>query len=287
MLSSEWSLVMFTILVQAAVGMVLVSEAARLCFGVKAASLRWQTPVACAMSLVAVLLSLTHLGTPSHSIFTVLNIGHSWLSREIASVGCFSGLLLVLSVLRRNNASIAPLALVTVCMGLVTVGIMSKVYLLETIPVWNTVSTVLGFFSTVLLTGAVVSGMVYSLEKDAGGMGDANSGRLMGVGSLAATAGLALKFVSIPLSMLTLGVVGSTGASGMDMLAGTGVGILVICILLVFFGGALFAWSACRTVFAGHDRPLIGSTLCALALVLAGEVLSRLMFYGSYLRIGL
>ena len=109
----------------------------------------------------------------------------------------------------------------------------------------------------------------------------------MGVGSLAATVGLALKFVSIPLSMLTLGVVGSTGASGMDMLAGTGVGILVICILLVFFGGALFAWSACRTVFAGHDRPLIGSTLCALALVLAGEVLSRLMFYGSYLRIGL
>ena len=85
----------------------------------------------------------------------------------------------------------------------------------------------------------------------------------------------------------TVAVVGSTGASGMDILAGTGVGILVICILLVFFGGALFAWSACRTIFAGHDRPLIGSTLCALALVLAGEVLSRLMFYGSYLRIGL
>lgn len=289
MLSSDWSLVLFTILVQTAVGMLMISEIVRLTTGATAESLRWQAPTSCLLTALALLVSLSHLGTPTHSIFTILNVGSSWLSREILSVGGFFLLVLALTLLRRRtpSAKATTLALTAVIVGLAAIMVMSRVYLLETVPSWNTVATVLGFYGTVLLLGSVASGLVKVLQQVVTHSDEEDAGSAFGIFGVTVILGLTLKFVGIALSMLALSVANNYGVSGLGLITDDGVWALVLRIVLICAGTALFAWVGYRAMGSGRSRLVLGSTAGALILTLGGEIIGRLMFYGSYLRIGL
>ncbi|MGE4423141.1 MAG: dimethyl sulfoxide reductase anchor subunit family protein [Pseudodesulfovibrio sp.] len=288
MFSSDWSLVLFTVLTQTAVGIIVISEITRLAVGKSGAPLRWQVPAACLLTALGLIFSLTHLGTPLHSVFTILNLGSSWLSREILSVGAFFILILLLMLQRRKNpeAKAVPLAVAAVVVGLGAVFVMTKVYLLPTVPVWNSISTAVGFYGTMLLSGAVAGGLVGSLEirhrADGGSTGTATIMTF----SAAAMTGLVLKFIGIVLSMIALNNADNFGMNGLAMVADEGVAALVARIVMICAGVTLFIGFAFKAMHA-QVKHFVNPALCAVVLVLAGEIIGRLMFYGTYLRIGI
>ncbi|MFR4120497.1 MAG: dimethyl sulfoxide reductase anchor subunit family protein [Bilophila wadsworthia] len=130
-----WSLVIFTLLGQAAAGMLILSFFSR-----TADTSRAKAWAACILLGVGALASLEHLSDPTVSFYTITNVGTSWLSREILFVGLFgAGLLLWLITL---NAWARRLAAI---LGLAFVYVMSRVYTIPTVPFWNSCST--GSFS--------------------------------------------------------------------------------------------------------------------------------------------
>jgi anaerobic dimethyl sulfoxide reductase subunit C (anchor subunit) len=288
MFSSDWSLVLFTILVQSAVGIVVITEGARLLSGADEKILRWQTPTACVMTAIGLVLSLTHLGTPMHSVFTIMNLENSWLSREILFVSAFFASILALAVLRRRKpeAKVQALSALAIVLGIVAVFVMTKVYLLETVPVWNTISTAFSFYGTMLLAGAVASGLIGSIENSGKECGESCTS-ITGLLCVSAQVGLGLKFVGIVLSMIALSSVDNQGTTGLALIAGEGVTVLVVRIAMICAGVGVFTWFGLKAIGTKQFRLSMNPALCALALVMAGEILDRLMFYGTYLRIGI
>ncbi|GAB6175906.1 dimethyl sulfoxide reductase anchor subunit [Desulfobaculum senezii] len=287
---NEWSLILFTILVQCAAGMLIVSEIARaLSADDRATSLlSWHTPAACLLTAVGLVISLSHLGTPLHSVFTVANIGKSWLSREILATGSFFGLVAVLTLLRSKGVRAGALGALACVAGLVAVYVMSRVYQLVTIPVWDTGATALSFFGTTFLIGAVGSALLLALRmRRSGADDDALRGRLFGVVAVVAALGLALQFIGIPLSMVAGSAENHYGVSGLSVLFASGSGLFVVRMLLIVAGAVLFGWATFRAMLERASGTMITATFCALAFVAAGEVLGRMMFYLSYARIGL
>ncbi len=288
MFSSEWSLVLFTVLTQAAVGIVVISELTRILVKGSGAHLSWQAPAACVLTALGLILSLTHLGTPMHSVFTILNLGSSWLSREILVTGCFFAVILLLVLQRRKapESAATPLSLAAIVVGLGAIFVMTRVYLLPTVPVWNSVATSVGFFGTMLLSGAVSCGVLGSMEnrfcKDAEGCSS-----MAGVFCIAALVGLTLKFLGIVLSMNALNNTDNYGMNALHMVADKGIDGLVAWIIMVCAGVGLFSWFAVKAMGAKQIRLIANPALCALVLVLAGEIIGRLMFYGTYMRIGI
>jgi len=293
MFTNDLSLVLFTILMQTAVGMLVVSEISRLYAGDGAGrQLSWQAPVACVLAAFGLVASMAHLGTPTHSVFTIFNLGSSWLSREILFVGLFFAATLLLVIVRRKNPS-ADASLVSgaaMVLGVALVFVMSKVYMLETIPVWNTGGTALSFYGTTLLAGAVAGGLLFSVQSGAvakSPAAGAAQGRMLGVFLGAAVLGLGLKFLSIPMDMAALSATGGQGVSGLGMMAESGMSFVLVRFALIFAGAAAFAFGAFKVLSSRQAGALVGFGVLALAMVMAGEILGRMMFYGTYMRLGL
>jgi anaerobic dimethyl sulfoxide reductase subunit B (iron-sulfur subunit) len=286
--TNEWSLVLFTILMQTSVGLLLASEAARLVTGVPRGALSWQTPTAGASPRPACCFPLPIWERPPIACSPSSTCVSSWLSREILSTGAFFLALVALIALRARTPgqNAWGMSAVAVLLGLAAVAVMSRVYLLVSVPVWDTVATVLSFFGTALLLGAVVGGLLYAIQGGRLAPSDGASG-LSGIFSAVAIAGLALQFLGIPLGLAAIGTAATPALAGPFALSSGGLGLLVLRILLIFFGAVLFAWSMFRPPSFGNPRALVRVSACALICVLAGEVRGRLLFYGSYLRVGL
>jgi len=157
----EWSLVLFTLLVQMAVGLSVGLGLVR----------PWLGPVAGtagqilvpSLTLVAMAVSALHLGRPRNMIRAVANLRWSWLSREILLAVGFLGLGLWAVV---TDAVLVRQWLLPVSGVGLLVG-MSRVYMLRTVPVWNRVRTQVGFGVTGFLPGLILPAVPLLMEKGA------------------------------------------------------------------------------------------------------------------------
>ena len=114
-----WSLVIFTLLGQAAAGMLILSFFSR-----TADTSRAKAWAACILLGMGALASLEHLSDPTVGFYTITNVGTSWLSRE------------------------------SLILGLAFVYVMSRVYTIPTVPFWNSLFTYWLFLATSLLLGS-------------------------------------------------------------------------------------------------------------------------------------
>jgi anaerobic dimethyl sulfoxide reductase subunit C (anchor subunit) len=156
----EWPLVLFTLLFQAAAGTATV-------FWVLAALGRsdaaGQVP-AIVIFLPAVLsavLSLFHLGRPFRAPRSILNLGRSWLSREILLLLTFeaAAAAMVLDEPLGLQAG-GAFRLVAALSGPACILMMSKIYTLPAVPDWNSWRTPASFFSSALVLGGLTAGLV-------------------------------------------------------------------------------------------------------------------------------
>lgn len=177
MAGREWPLVAFTLLGQLAAGcffsVVLPLHFGRLSAAPAARALRIWAPGALVVILGAgAVLSFFHLGRPFRAFRAVANLRTSWLSREIATELAFLAGLAALAVLAASGAgeglASRLVALLTAAAALGFLASMIRIYMLATVPAWNSAATPLFFALSAGLLGALgAAGVTLFILRDA------------------------------------------------------------------------------------------------------------------------
>lgn len=302
----ELPLVIFTIAAQMSAGSFIVLGLIQLLgVGVKQDVMeKVTTPALYAIGplLVAGLAASTmHLGSPLKAINAIRHWDGSWLSREILIGMAFLGLGALFALLQwfklgthRLRQAVAVLAAIV---GAALVYAISQVYSLRTVPAWSTYHTPVRFFITAFLLGglAVGAALVIAAYIRARRVADLDSAgsalitrsvRGIAFGSILA---LGLKFIGLPAYIGYLGTHPSAAAgASLRILTDTYGGFSAAQTILIFAGIALLGYLLFRMSGAGARSSLLPViAVTAFILVLTGEVIGRMLFYASMVRVGL
>lgn len=268
----EMSLVLFTVLSQAAVGLVLVTAALSLMIGERSvglqAALRDAGRIALPLALLGLLASFAHLGSPMGAFRALTNLGTSWLSREILLMAVFAagaGLYAYLWHLKpQAQGALQMTGLVTALLGLAAVYATGMVYQLATRPDWNHWSNLAAGFVTTLLIGSLAVALLAAMK------GGQDAQRYLGYTLLA---GVALLLVSLIFYAPYLSQV--SGATALLLFTSpwfwvrvaVGIGLPVIAAALLVRG----------------QQPGVTVLGVALVALVTGELIGRSLFYESVL----
>jgi anaerobic dimethyl sulfoxide reductase subunit C (anchor subunit) len=251
--------------------------------------------------VVGLLASMMHLGTPLRAVNALRHLDSSWLSREIlfgllfAAVGgafAFSQWFKWFTPrVRQVLAGVAALV------GLALIWSMTMVYLLPTVPAWDSWATPVRFFCTTLLLGSLAVGAALVITADVRRRGGAAvdpaaakviTSSLRGI-AIGAIAILGIEFVVLPLYLGQLATNGSAATTASaDTLVNTYGGYATLQLVLVFLGVALLGLFLSRLATRFNTaRMLAIAPVAAFVLVFVGEIIGRMLFYASYARVGL
>lgn len=286
----ELPLVIFTIIAQMSVGSFVVLGLIHLFVGRAGRDVvdKVSDPALYAIGPILVLglvASMMHLGTPLRAINALRNLDSSWLSREIlfgllfaAIGGAFAFSQWNKWLTPRLRQALAGLAALV---GLALIWSMTMVYLLPTVPAWDSWTTPARFFATTFLLGSLAVGAALVVTADVrrrrGAAADEASDKvimssLRGI-AIGAIAMLGVEFVVLPLYVGKLATYG---------------GYAVVQFVLVFLGVALLGVFLSRLAKRfSTARILAIAPVAAFVLVFAGEMIGRMLFYASYARVGL
>lgn len=282
-MGAEWPLVGFTLLVQTAAGLLIVSQL--LALSGDGVRMRGADIAALIFGAAGLAVSFAHLGMPLHSPYALFNIGSSWLSREIFCTSAFIGCLVVLVVSRRVPALhgfAVPFAGLAFVAALACLFAMSMVYLIVTVPAWNTPATVLNFVSTALLLGTLAAGLFVAARPDAPAPLDRSAGLLLALLALAVLG----KAIELPMSLFNGLQENARGVSGLSAVLADGAWLYLVRVALLVIGVVLSAWAGARALRGATAAfAVLGS--CAFIVVLAGEVIGRFGFFEMHVLNGL
>ena len=304
--TNELALVIFTIAAQMSVGAFLVLGgvhffAARYAGIDEADKLSTYALLAIGpIMVVGLIVSFFHLGNPINAPRAIMNLGTSWLSREILFGVLFAGFgfLFALVQWRKWGSPVLRnvLALIAALFGLCLVFSMAMVYYsLPSVPAWNHWATLASFLATTVLLGAVaisaafVGAFAYlhsrkheASEKQRHIL--AITLRWMALVSLVV---LGFQLVIQPLYMGYLASAGPVAEKSAAILVDQYGMLFALRYVLLFLGAGLFSFFIYKFARSARNIGLL-STLAfsAFALVLAGELIGRYLFYASYMRIG-
>ncbi len=296
----EWALIAFTILMQMSVGAFVVLGIVH--FFVKRGAGEAQADRMSDLALLAIgpvlvlamVASLGHLGNPMRAPFAITNWDTSWLSREILFTAAFVGVGGVFAIMQwRKLGSFAlrtAIAWVAALIGLAAVYSMAQIYMLRTVPVWNTPVTVVQFFTTTFLLGSLAVGAAFSVNYAIQRRRDPSCAEeqcnLLRAASrwiaLTAVVLLGVEFVVVPMYMASLAGNPLTAAAGQLLVQDYG-WMLFSRLALVFLGAGVVGLLVYRYAVSAASPQMLGTLMVvAFALALAGEVLGRYLFYASH-----
>ncbi|WP_279044210.1 dimethyl sulfoxide reductase anchor subunit family protein [Cedecea davisae] len=276
----EWPLMIFTVLGQCVAGGFIVMALALL-YGVDDKATRKRAELAMVVLWVLMgigfVASVLHLGSPLRAFNSLNRIGSSSLSNEIASGSVFfavGGFWWLLTVLGKMPQALGKVwALVTMILGVVFVWMMSRVYLIDTVPTWFSIWTPLSFFLTMFIGGPLLG---YLLLRAAGVNGWAM--RVLPVVTLIA---LLVSMVVVLMQGMELATLHSSIQQASALVPQYGslmawrMGLLVV---------ALVCWVAPQ--LKGR-QPGVALLTLAMLFVLAGELIGRGVFYGLHMTVGM
>ncbi|WP_226573631.1 dimethyl sulfoxide reductase anchor subunit family protein [Mangrovibacter yixingensis] len=278
---SEWPLMLFTVLGQCVVGG----------FIVMALMLLWAKPSAEQQKRVTLVMlglwifmgigfiaSMMHLGSPMRAFNSLNRVGSSALSNEIASGSLFfavGGIGWLLAVVNKLSQPLRALWLVvTMVLGVIFVWMMARVYnTIDTVPTWYTIWTGLRFFLTMLMGGPLLG---YLLLRVAGVEGWGM--RVLPAVSLVALLGSAVVAV---MQGSELATIHSSVQQAQALVPQYGA---LMAWSLVLLAAALVCWVVPQ--LKGY-YPAVPVLSLAFVLVLAGELISRGVFYGLHMTVGM
>lgn len=286
--SNEWPLVFFTLLTQISLGIII----AGLLFSLVIKNTETSVPpdfkkllliTALGCMLVALAISFFHLASPLHSVYALSNIGTSWLSREIllASLLTFS-LFIATTSLHFNiphREFFGYLVLASFIVGVILVWSMARIYMIETVPQWDTPSTPIAFFNTALMLGGSLTLVLMALYFSKNPV-IPDIRQMQNVVFLMIAAAV---FISLLNMLLIQPDVAATGSGFFSPAVspwwrhGQLILMLVGFSLLTYWFTLLpdTQWAASRLIYAGA------------ACLLLAEILGRYLFYASYYRVGI
>jgi anaerobic dimethyl sulfoxide reductase subunit C len=148
----EWSLIIFTTMLQLACGLSLATIRLQRNTDyspqVRIVAMAIFPIVACGM-----LIAMFHLGKPTNGAYALTNIATSWLSRENLLSGAFAGVACLYSFTwwKHKGSYRTALGIITSLLGLCAVTASAMVYLIPAQIVWNSGWVLLSFFATTLM----------------------------------------------------------------------------------------------------------------------------------------
>jgi DMSO reductase anchor subunit len=302
----DWALVTFTILVQMSVGSFWVLGVAHFFaarkYGTDEADRMSDRALLALVPVIALafIASLLHLGNPLNAYRAVTNLGSSWLSREIFFGVIFAVLAFVYAFLQWRK--IGPLVLRNVIAwlaaldGLVLVFSMSNVYMLAAVPSWNTWVTPISFYATTFLLGSLAMGVAFVanyayMQRKKAACAEAQCTLMREALRWIAVAAIVLvgiELVVLPIYLATVAGGSTAGLASVQLMVGSFGWLLALRIILAFVGAGVFAIFLYQNAMsAGHEKLLGNLAYAAFIIVLAAEVMGRVLFYATHIRIGI
>jgi anaerobic dimethyl sulfoxide reductase subunit C len=266
--NGEWTLIIFTLLTQCAVGIWLVAVSLRILIAKRsdpliASQLTWRAILIVGPLIsIALVISIFHLGSPMRAYSVIANLGSSWLSREIAFSGSFLFLWITAYINYRKTNTGSLLGWITTILGLFAVFSMSSIYYNTPIPAWARVNTFISFFATTLILGSIACATFVGL-----------AGRRFPLNPL-------IRKLLWKLSIIVLGAVLLQLFFTAQLLESYPLPFLLYGLLLLV-GSSTFTgyWYQCSKK---PTQALSGSILyLSFALVFTGEIIGRYLFYLS------
>jgi len=288
MSSNEWPLVFFTMLSQISVGiligMLILWITIRNMETETAESLKRILLLTAMGSMgVALLLSFLHLSMPQHAVYAMSNVRTSWLSREILLASLFLLTLILCytsarySLPHRNLFN--QLFLASLIVGLVFMWAIPKVYMIPTVPLWDTPSTPIAFFNTALMLGGgvalVVTAMLASGKSTLPGIAQMQSVLFFMI-----TAAVFIGLLNMFLLQPDIGAV--TGNLPTSVVSGNWQTLRIFFLLAGY--SALAYWIAYQLPHPGGASSIM--IYIAVACLFISELAGRYLFYASYFRVG-
>lgn len=234
--------------------------------------------------VLGLLTSFFHLGTPLNAWRAFANLRSSWLSREVLFAVLFTGAsglftgwqwFKVGTFAARNVAAWA-----VTLIGLALITSMANAYRVRTVPAWNTGATPASFFTTALLLGGLVVGVILTVNSDAPPK--------LSRSALQWIALSAIVLLGMQLVIILLWVTGLAAGQGAALRAAARITqehrlilrlrLALAVVGIAVAGVALSPWGE----GTGADVTII----LAFGLALASEVLGRLLFYEARVRRG-
>lgn len=276
----NWSLVCFTLFTQSAIGLVWVSVMGRwFGGGTRADFTIWPISIALSLTGLGLYAALAHLTKPRLAPNALRNLTSSWLSREVLLVQAFAGALALLILISLLDALSGLVILETAAclLGGAALFAMVRVYLLKTVPVWNSPATLLEFAGSAMLLGGALGAVLTAFEAtDQTGW----SPTLIAAG-IGILLGLILKFTAISPALAaeqaahaqtwyepTVALLSAGRA--LSLRIGLNLAGLVLILAAMSGCGPTWLWSC-----------------LSLACFGTGEVVGRQHFYKGYRRLGL
>jgi Tat-targeted selenate reductase subunit YnfH len=276
----NWSLVCFTLFTQSAIGLVWVSVMGRWFGGGTRADFSIG-PMSITLILTGLGLyaALAHLAKPRLAPNALRNLTASWLSREVLLVQAFAGAvaLLILISLLDTSSGLVILEAAACLLGGAALFAMTRVYLLKTVPVWNSPATLLEFAGSAMLLGGAL-GAVLTAFRDTDQSGWSPALIVAAIGLLL---GLILKFAAISPALAA-----EQAARAQTWYEPADAPLSICRALTVRIGLNLAGLVLILTAMNGSGPTWLWSCLCLVCLGTA-EVVGRQRFYKAYRRLGL
>ena len=272
---ANWSLICFTLLIQGAVGLAFTGTLGVWLSGTAQATMALHTTAsALGLSVLGLATALAHLASPRRAPHALRNPGTSWLSREVMLVTAFA--LCLALTMAADVLGFAALRTImevaALCLGGAALWAMTGVYLLATVPAWNTPATILEFSGSALLLGGALSIVWVS----------AAAAHPWGATETVAAMGMCLGWI-LKLAAIRPGIVAEHLARRrvwypLPAMAMSATQSRVMRLVLCATGVAL--------ILAGAAKGSLLELFTGLIILGAAEVAGRLRFYRFYGRIG-
>ncbi len=274
----EWPLVIFTVLGQCVVGALIVSGIGWFAAKNDADRQRIVRGMFFLWLLMGIgfIASVMHLGSPLRAFNSLNRIGASGLSNEIAAGSIFfavGGLWWLVAVIGKMPQALGKLwLLVSMALGVIFVWMMTCVYQIDTVPTWHNGYTTLAFFLTVLLSGPILAAAILRAARVTF---NTTPFAIISVLALIACAGV------IVLQGLSLASIHSSVQQA-SALVPDYASLQVWRVVLLCAG--LGCW-LCPLI--RRREPHVAGLILGLILILGGEMIGRVLFYGLHMTVGM
>lgn len=276
----EWALLIFTVCVQTAIGGIFTLWLFQLRLGkfgeeTLLAILKIPLMVITALSLVGLIASFAHLGTPSNAMNTIRNVGSSWMSREILVTGAFIGAACITTALTIIQKKINPLLIIgTAFIGLIDIFCMAAIYSNSLVSGWNSINTFTSFYGTAFILGSVLFASLTVPILRAKSM-DETAQKLVRLSFYIALFGIALQLIGLALFPSALTDVNMIAAASAQSSLEAYQGTIALRWGIELIGLILFGYMALSPV----KRTTVTLAFTALIVIGFAEGLSRYVFY--------
>lgn len=276
----EFYLVTYTILSQAAIGLAIMLFVGSKVLGVEEknkSNYKMGYLISTVLILLAMAVSGMHLGSPMRGMNAILNIGSSWLSREIFLTGLFFASSVIAYYMIHKNKNFYFAALASSVIGFLCVIGQAAVYASTIIPAWGSGHGYVTFIGATMAMGAFLGVLV--LFKGGDGFNQAGAKKYITIAMVMAFVGILMQAGFYSIFAGQLAQTGKAGISSLGLISekGTMMAIRWICSAIALVGLGVIA----------HKKEANSMLFMFTLLIFLGEILNRTMFYGIGIAIGL